>query len=67
MHLQKQCITFTTRLEIRILLYMFFKGTVVINVEWEGKKGGVKAIFDWPEGGGGRGEGGLFNFLERSF
>ena len=37
---------------------MFFKGTVVINVEWEGKKGGVKAIFDWPEGGGGRGEGG---------
>ena len=46
---------------------MFFKGTVVINVEWEGKKGGVKAIFDWPEGGGGRGDGGLFNFLERSF
>ena len=32
-----------------------FKGTVVIYVEWEGKKGGVKAIFDWPEGGGGRG------------
>ena len=27
----------------------------MIYVECEGKKGGVKAIFDWPEGGGGRG------------
>ena len=41
-----------------------FKGTVVIYVEWEGKKGGVKAIFDWPEGGG---EGGYLTFYREVF